>query len=60
MKIEPVENYLSDSSRPKLILSHNPDSAELLRKYRADVVSSLKLLLRLLWSYFLITVDLKK
>lgn len=38
-KIEPVEQYLNDLKRPKLILSHNPDSADLLRKYRADVVS---------------------
>eukprot|EP00026_Physarum_polycephalum_P004085 Phypoly_transcript_04102.p1 GENE.Phypoly_transcript_04102~~Phypoly_transcript_04102.p1 ORF type:complete len:309 (-),score=11.11 Phypoly_transcript_04102:1081-2007(-) len=37
-KIEPVEQHLSDFMRPKLILSHNPDSAELLRKYRADVI----------------------
>jgi len=38
LKIEPVEEHLSDFARPKLILSHNPDSAELLRKYRADVI----------------------
>jgi len=37
-KISPVENVLSDSSRPKLILSHHPDSAALLKKYRADLI----------------------
>lgn len=39
-QIGPVENSLSDISRPKLVLSHHPDSAELLRQYRADVILS--------------------
>eukprot|EP01111_Echinosteliopsis_oligospora_P010493 TRINITY_DN3277_c0_g1_i1.p1 TRINITY_DN3277_c0_g1~~TRINITY_DN3277_c0_g1_i1.p1 ORF type:complete len:315 (+),score=72.06 TRINITY_DN3277_c0_g1_i1:52-996(+) len=36
--IEKVANELSDSSHPRIILSHNPDTADILKKYRADLI----------------------
>lgn len=38
--LEKVEQSLMDTTRPRLILSHNPDSAQLLTPYRADVILS--------------------
>jgi len=36
--LPPVEKHLLDISKPKVILTHHPDSASLLQNYRADLI----------------------